>query len=105
MSIVSQLNPKRLDSSLLYQTTPARRSPRRNSISFSPPQFSTPRSQNQQGTVSLTDRTLQDKKNPLPQNTLTLPFHVGEYRQHLKNLPPNSTPTVVRHTRRRQDYG
>ncbi|GFV13433.1 hypothetical protein TNCV_129311 [Trichonephila clavipes] len=56
MSVLFQINLKRLYS-LLHQTTPTRWSPRRSSISFTPTQFSALRSQKQQGTVSLSNRT------------------------------------------------
>ncbi|GFW24503.1 hypothetical protein TNCV_607441 [Trichonephila clavipes] len=55
----------------VHQTTPARRSPRRNSISFAPTQFSALNFPKQQGTVSLSDRTLQGQKAFFLQSTLT----------------------------------
>ncbi|GFV66158.1 hypothetical protein TNCV_2900841 [Trichonephila clavipes] len=56
-----------------------------------------------QGTFSSVTTSLAVKQrfpqgqNPLFQNTVIPPLHMGEHRQLLKNLPPNSTTTVVRH--------
>ncbi|GFT28971.1 hypothetical protein TNCV_3586361 [Trichonephila clavipes] len=37
---------------------------------------------------------LSGAKTPSPPNTVTLPLQVGEHRQLLKNLPPNSIHTL-----------